>query len=116
MRWIVLSLIMMGAALSAGAVDTSVPKREYRELTAGRYSLKVSGLLCYTCTRAVARELEKLAEVQSVKGDFENEQIILEIKLDRTLPVAAVRRALARASKRVDLATKFDVVGVQYLP
>lgn len=106
----------MGAALAASAVDAPAPPREYKELTAGRYSLKVSGLLCYTCTRAVARELERLEEVQSVETDFEAEQVLIEIKLDRALSPAALRRALQRAAKKVDLGTRFEVAGVQYLP
>lgn len=123
MRRLVLSLVIIGTSpfwaartLRGGTVDAPPPQREYRELTAGRYSVKVTGMLCHACARAIVNELGKLKEIGSVKADFEAEQVVLEIPLDRALPIPLLRKALKRAAKKINLETRFEAAGILYLP
>jgi len=85
-------------------------------LPSGRYAIKVSGMLTKTCSRAIEREVAKLDAVESAKVDFETEQLVLTVKLDRTLKVSALRRALRRAAGKVNLGTDYILGGVAYLP
>lgn len=123
MRRLALSLIVISAgsfrpahAVPNEAADAASTRREYKELTAGRYSLKVTGMLCHACARTLVLELGKLEEVRSVKADFEAEQVLLEIPLERVLPVSRLRKALQRASKRINLGTRLEITDIRYLP
>lgn len=110
-------MILIGAAAgrTAAARPTSALQQD-QELTPGLYRLKIAGLLCHACARAVDRELTKLNKVQSVKTDFETAQVRLEIKLDEALRAASLRRALNRAARNVNLETEFKVLSVQRIP
>lgn len=105
-------LLVVLSLINAAALAAAVPSK----LAAGRYDLKVSGFWCTTCGRAMENELKALPEVESVSFDFEAETVTLTVKLDHELKLSALRKALARASKRVNIGSKLDVVAVIYKP
>lgn len=116
-----LSLLMApaGAAApqpTAAAAPPVVEERQYTQLTSGRYTLKVSGMLCTVCAKAIEAELAKLEEVDSAKADFELDAVLLVIKIERTLKVSTLRRALQKAARRVNMGAKFEVASLQYRP
>lgn len=100
------SLITLTAAAPALKVD---------QLGAGRYALRISGLWCTTCVRAVEAELKALPEVESAKGDFDSESVVITVKLEKTLKVSAIRRAIKRANGRADFGNKLGLASVAYL-
>ena len=117
-----LSLLLApaGAAPSAGAptppASPAVEERRYTQLTSGRYALKVSGMLCTVCAKAVEAELAKLDEVESVKSDFDLDLMLISIKIEKVLKVSTLRRALQKAARRVNMGAKLDVASLQYRP
>lgn len=84
------------------------------DMTAGRYAVKVSGLLTRTCEKAVAQEVARLPEVEKAGADFEKDEVYLVIRLGKTLRASALRKALARASKRVNLGSPIEIERVRY--
>ncbi|MEK7858025.1 MAG: heavy-metal-associated domain-containing protein [Elusimicrobiota bacterium] len=117
-----LSLLLApaGAAPAAGAPTPPAPptveERQYTQLTSGRYALKVSGMLCTVCAKAVEAELAKLDEVESVKSDFDLDLMLISIKIEKVLKVSTLRRALQKAARRVNMGAKLDVASLQYRP
>ncbi len=73
-------------------------------------------MLCTVCGKAIEQELAKLEEVESAKADFELDRVLLSIKIERTLKVSSLRRALQKAARRVNMGAKFDVASLQYRP
>jgi copper chaperone CopZ len=111
-RKALLSLLFLPAAIAAAA-PSATPK-EFKDLRGGRWAVKVSGLLCTACARAITTELSNLPEVDSVKSDFDKELIFVKVKDDKILTVAELRKGLKRAAKRVNLGTNFEVESVFY--
>jgi len=109
------SFFVSGPPSNAWSQDNA-PKRGIVDLHGGNYEVKIGGLLCTACTRAIVEEISKNGAVQEAKADFDNEQILVTIKLDKTLTASALHKALRRAAKRVDLGVKFEVKAVVYRP
>jgi hypothetical protein len=88
----------------------------YKNLPAGRYGIKIIGMLTTTCGRGIEIELMKRPEVASAKVDFDTETLVLTIKLSRTLRLSALRRALHSAAERVNLGADYLVGKITFLP
>ena len=101
---LLLSTVLLGAPIT------------YSELPAGRYSVKVSGMLTTTCSRAIEREMAKLPQVEAVSVDFDAESMQVTVRLDHTLAVSTLRRALHRAAKKVQLGADYVPGAISYLP
>ena len=117
------ALLLVAAALGlsqpAAAADESgeiaVPVA-YKKLPSGRYAVKVSGMLTTTCGRAIELELAQLPEIESAQVDFDAERLVFTIRLDQTLRVSALKRALHRAAVRVNLGTDYIAEKISYSP
>ncbi|MDD5656166.1 MAG: heavy metal-associated domain-containing protein [Elusimicrobia bacterium] len=88
----------------------------YSELPSGRYAVKVEGMLTTTCALAIEREVARLPQVESAAVDFEAESMTLTVRIDQTLPVSSLSRALRRAAKKVDLGARYLVGDIAYQP
>jgi copper chaperone CopZ len=88
----------------------------YRELPPGKYAVGVSGLLCTVCARALAAELAKVPQIESATADFHKEQAVIVVKLDATLTVNDVYRAMRRAERLSNLGGRFELRDVKYIP
>jgi hypothetical protein len=86
------------------------------ELPAGRYSVPLKGLLCAVCTRAIAAEWAKLPAVEKVEADYDSGKAVVTVRLGKTLPVSALRRALRRAERTANLGAQYDIGDIAYLP
>jgi cation transport ATPase len=111
MRFAALFLTFLVAA--AARAGGSAP---YVELPPGRYAVTVRGMICTVCARAIAAEWAKLPEVDKSSMDFEKESGVVSVRLDRTLQVAVLRKALRRAEKVANLGAHFELRDVQYIP
>ena len=110
-----LALCLLSAAGSARAGNSSLPTY-YSELPPGRYSVGVRGMLCTVCARAIAAEWAKVPGVEKATMDFGRDEGVVTVRLDRTLPVAALRKALRRAEKVANLGARYELQQIQYLP
>lgn len=100
----------------AGAASSKTASRELSDLKGGRYSVKVSGLLCSACVRAIVAEVSQLREVDDVKADFDRSELLVRVKPDRVVTLSALRRALNKAAKKVNLDAHYEVESVRYKP
>lgn len=108
--------LVLGAFLLAGPPAASSAPAEYKDLTPGRYVVKVGGMLCAVCARGLAEAVSALDEVAEAKVDFDDEQLALTVKKDKTLKIAALRKAFHKASKRINLGVELDIEGIRYVP
>jgi hypothetical protein len=106
--------LLLAAALTSPATAASPTAREFTELPPGRYTIAVSGLLTTVCSRAIAAEWAALPEVESASVDFEKSTAHVAVRLDRTLPVAALRKALRRAERLANLGASYDLRDITY--
>ncbi len=88
----------------------------YKELPSGHYAVNIIGMLTTTCGRGIEIEAMKLPEVESAKVDFDQETLTLTIKLNRTLRLSALRKALHSASDLVNLGADYFVGKITFLP
>lgn len=105
---------MLRLALLLAAVVAAQDASGLRDLTAGRYELKLRGTLCAACLRAVAQELAKHRAVEKASTDVPAESVRVAVKSDQVLPAADVRRALRRAERAADLGARYEVAAVRY--
>ena len=103
-------------AASSDGVPAKTAPGEFAELRAGRYAIKLDGLLCTACTRAIVTEISKLDAVLEASGNFEKSEVLVAIKPDAKLSMTNLRRALRKAARRADLGTKFEIASVTYRP
>ena len=101
--------VLLFVAAAARAADAPV-------LPAGRYSVVLRGMLCKVCARAIAAEWAKLPEVEKSSVDYDKETGVVAIRLDRTLQVSSLRRALRRAERVANLGARFELRDIQYIP
>ena len=108
-------LLLALAATAASAAPAPAPEG-LADLRGGRYAVKIEGLLCSACTRAILDEISRFKDVQAVTADFDKSELVITVKLDRTVSVSALRKALKRAAKRVNLDTRFEIDSIYYRP
>lgn len=105
-------LLLLSVAAQAGAPSAPV----YTELPPGRYAVTVRGMICTVCARAISAEWEKLPEVEKASVDYETESAVVTVRLDRTLQVSVLRKALRRAERVANLGARFEMSGIRYIP
>jgi len=103
-------------ATAARAADAPGPAVSYRELPPGRYSLELRGMICTVCARAIAAEWAKLPEIAKASVDYHAESGVIDVRLDRTLQVSVLRKALRRAEKVSNLGARFSLAEIRYIP
>jgi hypothetical protein len=113
MRSRALALLLLLAA-AARAAAPGAPA--YTELPPGRYTVAVRGMICTVCARAIAAEWAKLPEVEKSSVDYEKESGIVSIRLDRTLQVSSLRKALRRAERVANIGARYELKDIQYIP
>lgn len=122
MRRLLALLLLLAAAAAPAATATARaaealgPAVAYRELPPGRYSLEIRGMICTVCARAIAAEWAKLPEVEKASVDYHAESGIVEVRLDRTMQVSVLRKALRRAERVSNLGATFSVGEIRYIP
>jgi heavy-metal-associated domain-containing protein len=114
MRSRVLALLLLLAAAARAADAPGAPV--YKELPPGRYTVGVRGMICTVCARAIAAEWAKLPEVEKSSIDYNKESGVVSIRLDRTLQVSALRKALRRAERVANMGARFELSDIQYIP
>ena len=113
LRLLALVLLLAGPARAAAAAGAS----QYADkMPAGRYAVALRGMLCAVCARAIAAEWAKLPELEKAAVDFDGESAVIEVRLNRTLRTAALRKALRRAEKTANLGARFELSDIRYLP
>jgi hypothetical protein len=114
-----LVVAVLAGSLCRGAPAFTLPSEDavaYKQLPSGHYAVKVIGMLTTTCGRGIEIEVMKLPEVESAKVDFDTETLDLTIKLNETLRLALLRKALHLASDRVNLGADYFVGKITFLP
>jgi copper chaperone CopZ len=111
-RFLALLLLLAAAARAANAPGAPA----YTELPPGRYAVGVRGMICTVCARAIAAEWAKLPEVEQSSVDFDKESGVVAVRLDRTLQVSALRKALRRAERTANLDGRYELRDIQYIP
>jgi len=96
------------------AAPAAAAKQAFPDLAAGRYEIRLDGLLCHTCGRMIVEEVSALPQVQKAQVDFERGMMTLTVRPGQTLKMGRLQRALKRASKRADLDTQFTIQAVDY--
>ena len=104
------------AALTLLAVLASAAADSYSELPPGRYSVTVAGMMSTVCARAIETEWKKLPEVEKAVVDFDKASAVVTIRLDKTLRVAVLGKALRRAEKLANLGARYEMRDIKYLP
>ena len=117
MRLATLPLVLVLVLVLAGAARASAPAAlAYSELPPGRYAVAVRGMACTVCARAIAAEWAKLPGVENSSVDFDKEAGVVSIRLDRTLKVSALAKALRRAERVANLGVSYELRDIQYIP
>jgi hypothetical protein len=111
MRLRILPVLLL---LAAAARAANAPA--YSELPPGRYTVGVRGMICTVDARAIAAEWAKLPEVEKSSVDYEKETGIVSVRLDRTLQVSSLRKALRRAERTANLGARYELRDIQYIP
>lgn len=115
-----LALILLLAVPVAAASDPApevepLPgARLYEELPPGRYAMSLTGLVSTVCARAIAAEWMKLPEVDKASVDFAHSSAVVSVRLDTSLKVAVLRKALKRAEKLAGLGGHYDIREIAY--
>jgi cation transport ATPase len=109
---LLLAALLTALMLPASAAAPAAPA--YEELPPGRYNMDITGMLATVCSRAVAAEFARLPEVEKAEVDFDAERATILVRLDRTLKVSALRKALRRAEKLSRLGGRYDLKNISY--
>lgn len=113
---LLLALALAAAPIPALAASAATDAPVYEELPPGRYAMDLTGMVSTLCSRAVAAEFARLPEVEKVEVDFDSERATLLVRLDRTLKVANLRKALRRAERLARLGARYDLKNIAYKP
>ena len=123
MKFAIGALLALAAAAApavmsttAKAADAPGPAVTYRELPPGRYAIEIRGMICTVCARAIAAEWAKDPGIAKAAVDYQTESGVIDVRLDRTLQVSALRKALRRAEKVSNLGARFTLGDIRYIP
>ena len=106
----------LAAALAVSACAANAPGMYADRLPAGRYNLAVGGMKCTVCARAIAAEWAKLPQVEKTVVDFDSGRAVVTVRLNQTLEIVDLRRALSRADDVANLGTRFGLGDIKYIP
>lgn len=107
------ALLSLLLAVGAGAAPVTDPSG-LRDLTPGRYELKLGGTLCAACLRAVALELAEYPSVEYAKPDVWGESVRVGVRGGKLLKASEIKRALSRGASLANLGAKYSVLAVRY--
>ena len=116
MRSRVLVLVLLLAASARAANAPAGQAVAYRELPPGRYTLELRGMICTVCARAIAAEWAKLPEIAKASVDYHTETGLVDVRLDRTMQVSVLRKALRRAERVANMGGRFTLGEIRYIP
>ena len=108
--------VLLALAAAARAADAPGPSVTYTELPPGRYSIEIRGMICTVCARAIAAEFAKDPGIAKAAVDYHTETAVVDVRLDRTLQVSALRKALRHAEKVSNLGARFTLGDIRYIP
>lgn len=111
---LLLAAPVLAAPDPSSEADPLPGARLYEELPPGRYALSLTGLVSTVCARAIAAEWSKLPEVDKASVDFAHSSAVVSVRLDSTLKVATLRKALRRAEKLANLGARYDIREIAY--
>ena len=83
-------------------------------MTPGHYEIRLDGLVCHTCVKVLVEEIASLKEVEKASADFEQETLFVTVGAEKTLKISHLKKAFARASKRLDLGATLDFTAIRY--
>jgi len=83
-------------------------------LRPGTYSIEVRGMLCFACADAIRDQLERIEGIENVLADFDSRTFFLTVGKNHTVPVPAIKQALRKASKKINLGTEFTLEKLRY--
>lgn len=94
----------------------ALPLSRLRRLPEGSYRLRVSGVLCNACTKAIVENLRLVPGVQAADFSFEEGFLRLTIAKGKWIRMSSVYRAVGRAGRMVKLGTRLRVVELRKEP
>ncbi len=106
---------LLGVLIAASLAAAPAHAVSQKKLTAGRYDVRITGLLCTTCARAIKEEFEKIKNIEAAEVDYELSRLIITVGLDSKVSVSSLRSALRRATRRIRLPTKFRLASIDYV-
>ncbi|PIR18830.1 MAG: hypothetical protein COV48_05375 [Elusimicrobia bacterium CG11_big_fil_rev_8_21_14_0_20_64_6] len=109
----VFTFLLAAALLSPGPAAASTA-REFTELPPGRYSIILTGLISTVCSRAIAAEWAKIPEIESASVDYGKATAHITVRLNRTLQVSALHKALRHAEKLANLDAHYELHDIAY--
>ncbi|MBI5239265.1 MAG: hypothetical protein HY926_02235 [Elusimicrobia bacterium] len=113
------ALILAAGTAWSGPKEFSLPSEDakaYKRMPSGHYAVKVIGMLTTTCGRGIEIETMRLPEVESAKVDFDKETMFLTVRINHTLRLPTLRKALHLASDRVNLGVDYFVGRITFIP
>ncbi|MBI5202716.1 MAG: heavy-metal-associated domain-containing protein [Elusimicrobia bacterium] len=114
---LLLALLLLGAGKPGkpGKPDAP-PVRKFADLKSGVYACALDGMMCTACAGMVAEEVRKVAGVEKAEVDFDARVLRVVIAPKKTVRVDNIKRALARAARRIDLGTTYVLGEIRYIP
>jgi mercuric ion binding protein len=61
------------------------------------YKVKVNGMVCASCAKAIEKKLKSQEEVESVKVSLENKEVVVNFRAERTLSQERITQLLKEA-------------------
>jgi hypothetical protein len=106
-------LLVLTCAAGAFAAPASAPT--YTTLPPGRYSIALQGLICTMCAKAVAAQWSKFPEFEKVEVNFASASAVVTVRLNASVAVSDLTKALKRAEKVANLGARFSLGEIRYL-
>ena len=103
-------------ALIAAPVGAAPSAKDYTELPPGRYSVELQGMMSTVCARAIAAQWATIPEVEKATVDFDKGLAMMMIRIDKTLKVSVLRKALKQAERTANLGATYELRDIHYLP
>ncbi|MBI4424319.1 MAG: heavy-metal-associated domain-containing protein [Elusimicrobia bacterium] len=124
-RLLLLALLAAAAPAAGAAASETVSEappapaksaRRFAWLKPGVYESDVQGMICSACAGAIVEELRRVSGLEEPAVDFERRSVRFVVGARRSIHVNTVKRALARASRRIDLGGGFGLGEIRYVP
>ncbi|OGR50012.1 MAG: hypothetical protein A2X40_09455 [Elusimicrobia bacterium GWC2_65_9] len=103
-------------ACLAAPVGAAPDVKDYAKLPPGRYSIEIQGMLSTICARAISAQWSTIPEVEKAAVDFDKGLAVVTIRIDKTLKVSVLRKALKQAERTANLGATYDLRDIHYLP
>lgn len=106
--WLLLFFLLILPAPSQAIDAPTLPS----VLLSGRYTVKIDGMICTSCAKALALEAVKIDGIEAATADFDAGTLLIVVAPKHKVRISKLKKLLRVAARRANLGVHFTIASL----